>query len=82
MKKVCLVHTVASRLSTHGCVRDFGLHGHLPRIIISIHFYGSCYFYPLKFGTWALTGEWLLAQDTTVVHACMLDPGCGLSTHS
>ena len=36
MKKVCLVHTVASRLSTHGCLRDFGPHGHLPRIIISM----------------------------------------------
>ena len=35
--------------------------------IISIHLYGSCYLYPLKFGTWVLTWEWALAWDTTVI---------------
>ena len=29
--------------------------------------YGSCNSDPLKFGTWALTREWALAQDTTVL---------------
>ena len=35
-----------------------------------IHLYRSCYSGPLKYGTWALTQELALAQDTTVyVHA-------------
>ena len=33
----------------------------------SICLYRSCYIYPLKWGTWTLTREWALAQDTTVV---------------
>ena len=37
------------------------------RDINCIHLYGSCYINPLKFGTWALTWEWPLARDTTVL---------------
>ena len=33
----------------------------------SMHLYRSCYIDPLKWGTWALTWQWALAQDTTVV---------------
>ena len=32
---------------------------------ISICVYGSCSFYPFKFGAWVLTQEWVLAWDTT-----------------
>ena len=32
----------------------------------SIRLYTSCYSGPLKCGTWALTREWALAQDTTI----------------
>ena len=34
----------------------------------SIHLDRSCYIYsdPLKWGTWVLTQEWALAQDTAV----------------
>ena len=35
--------------------------------INSICLYGSCNSDPLKFGTWALTREWALARDTTVI---------------
>ena len=55
--------TVVSRVSTHGhlnITHDFGLHGRLPGI-------RSCYNDPLKWGTWALTLEWALARDTTVL---------------
>ena len=44
----------------------------LTQDINSICLYGSCNSDPLKFGTWALTREWALAQDTTVVHALYL----------
>ena len=39
------------------------------RDINCIHLYGSYYniIDPLKFGTWALTREWVLAQDTMVL---------------
>ena len=39
----------------------------LTRDINSICLYGSCNNDPLKFGTWALTWEWALARDTTVL---------------
>ena len=39
----------------------------LTRDINSICLYGSCNSDPLKFGTWALTREWALARDTTVL---------------
>ena len=39
----------------------------LTRDINSICLYGSCNSDPLKFGTWALTREWVLARDTTVI---------------
>ena len=29
--------------------------------------YRTCYIDPLKWGTWALTQEWALAQDNTVI---------------
>ena len=35
--------------------------------VIPIHLYSSCYLYPLKFGTWALTRERALVQDTRVL---------------
>ena len=34
--------------------------------IICIYLYGSSYIDPLKFGTWVLTHEWMLAWDATV----------------
>ena len=34
---------------------------------LAIRLYRSCYSGPLKCGTWALTREWALARDTTVV---------------
>ena len=40
----------------------------LTQDIISIHLYRSCYIDPLKWGTWALTQEWVLAWDTMVIH--------------
>ena len=62
-----MVHTVASRVNTHGCLnitRNFGQHGCLPRIKIP-------YSGPLKCGTWALAypgvGVCALAWDTTVI---------------
>ena len=39
----------------------------LTRDINSIFLYRSCYIEPLKCGTWALTWEWVLARDTTVL---------------
>ena len=38
----------------------------LTRDQTSICLYRSCYSGPFKCGTWALTREWALAQDTTV----------------
>ena len=43
----------------------------LTRDINCIHLYGSCYNNHMKFGTWALPQEWVLAQDTTVYTLCM-----------
>ena len=40
----------------------------------SIRLYKSCYYNsgPLKCGTWALTQEWALAQDTTVTFSIII----------
>ena len=32
-----------------------------------MHLYGGCYTDPMKHSAWALTWEWVLAQDTTVM---------------
>ena len=60
--------TVLSRVSTHAwALKQLMILTHnvlwvLSQDIISIHLYGSCHLYPLKFGTWALTREWVLAR--------------------
>ena len=79
MRKI-QINTVVSRVSarSHGrlnLTRDFGLHGHLPGIKNPICLYRSCYSGPSKCGTWALTREWALAQDTTV-YPCIQDHTC------
>lgn len=40
--------------------------------INSIHLYGRGNIDPLKFGTWALTQEWVLSQDITVLYYCTM----------
>ena len=58
-----LVITVVSQAGAHGhlnIANDFGPHTQ------DIRLYRSCYVDPLKYGTWALTREWMLALDTVV----------------
>ena len=67
------IHYYASAKSAHyrkyATVSWVSAHGHLniTHNFGPIRLYRSCYSGPLKFGTWALTQEWALAQDTTVV---------------
>ena len=44
--------------------------GLIDRYTRDITSYRSCYIDPLKCSTWALTREWALARDTTVLTFC------------
>ena len=56
-------------VSAHGCLNihetlQFQQAWVLTWDINCMYLYGSCYIDPLKFGTWELSEEWALAQDT------------------
>ena len=62
-------HSVLGKRPGHFNIPRFRPAWALTWDIISIHLHVSCYLYPLKFGTWALsTREWVLARDTTVCY--------------
>ena len=44
----------------------------LTRDITSVCLYGSCNSDSLKFGTWVLTREWVLARDTMVIYYILM----------
>ena len=69
----------------------FGPAWALTRDITSMRLYRSCCIDPLKWGTWALTREWALARDTTVIAVIIMQYspkhnihkiGCNIVTQS
>ena len=68
--QIVCIYTVVSWVNTHAWAPKHNLRfwpaWALTRDQNSIRLYRSCCIDPLKWGTWALTREWALAQDTTV----------------
>ena len=71
-----LTYTVVSQVSAHGHLHNnnswFLAAWALTQGQNSICLYRSCYSVPLKCGSWALTREWALAQDTTVIFSIII----------